>query len=432
MNGSPHWILVPLALLTAGCGLLAPPTFGQRLPIDEQLIQAAGLRLLRSEHMLLITDIRGRDDIDELGKVFDQAVPQWCEYFGVSPLNTDRWRAVACLIGDKDKFQQAQLLPGDLPPFPAGYQRGGDIWLFVQPGDYYTRHLLLHEGTHAFMEEFLGGFGPPWYAEGMAELLALHRWKDQVLHIRQPAADREAFPYWGRVKIIRQASQEGRAISMDEVMEISNESFRQVESYAWAWAACEFFDSHPDFQATFRKLKSTARLEPEIFNRTFRSQLNEHWNAVQNQWQWMIEEIDYGYDVARAKPVPVADRRTDGAMTTLSVSAERGWQATGIAVEIGQILRFESDGEFQIKHDGQAWPCQADGITLEYYRGHPLGRLMAAVNVERQIAPMIHVGRENEIRFEQAGQLYLRVNESPAHWQDNRGVLTVRVTSKSD
>ena len=82
-------------------------------------------------------------------------------------------------------------MPEDLPDFLAGYQRGHEIWIYLQPGDYYTRHLLLHEGTHAFMGWFLNGFGSPWYSEGMAELLAINQWQDGKLQLHYQLRDRQ-------------------------------------------------------------------------------------------------------------------------------------------------------------------------------------------------------------------------------------------------
>ena len=59
--------------------------------------------------------------------------------------------------------------------FLHGLSTGSDLWLYDQPSAYYRRHLLLHEGTHAFMGKFLGGCGPGWYMEGTAELFGTHR-----------------------------------------------------------------------------------------------------------------------------------------------------------------------------------------------------------------------------------------------------------------
>ena len=139
--------------------------------LDEARIAAAGIRKLAGKHLTLYTDLASFKEVDELPQVFDLAVPQWCAYFHANPADLSDWRITAFLIKDKQPFTSAGLLPDDLPPFANGYSWGHQFWLYEQPTDYYRRHLLLHEGTHGFMQTVLGGMGPPWYAEGMAELM---------------------------------------------------------------------------------------------------------------------------------------------------------------------------------------------------------------------------------------------------------------------
>ncbi|MFM7561689.1 MAG: hypothetical protein ACKO81_01500, partial [Planctomycetota bacterium] len=74
-----------------------------------------------------------------------------------------------------------------------------------------------------------------------------------------------------------------------------------------------------------------------------------------------------------------------------------------------------------------------NGITIEYYRGRPLGELMVAVLPENlgTAGPLqpIPVGAGKEVIFEQAGTLLFKVNESPVWLEDNQGQLEIRVRS---
>ncbi len=146
--------------------------------IEEGKVAAAGIRKLTGKHLTLYTDLPADTGpaVDELPRVFDAAVPLWCEYFGVDPAKPAEWKIVGSLMKDKERFLGAGLYSENLPPFPHGFSQGSQVWLYDQPSDYYRRHLLLHEGTHAFMNRWLGGAGPPWYMEGMAELLGTHQW----------------------------------------------------------------------------------------------------------------------------------------------------------------------------------------------------------------------------------------------------------------
>ncbi len=406
--------------------------------LDLERIKAAGLQVQAGQHLTLITDARDRADVAQFTTVFDLAVEQWCQYFSIDPQRTARWRVTGCVMVDRERFVRAGLFPDDLPIFPAGYQRGSMLWLYAQQGDYYTRHLLLHEGTHAFMQAFLGDFGPPWYAEGMAELLAVHRWADGQLEINHKIADRVDVPWWGRVKLVRTDRDAGRGLTLDEVMALPADSFRQVNAYGWAWAVCEFFDRHPQTGSAFRRLPDAVQMNEAQFNRHWRTRLAsqlDSWAELETVWQMMIDEIEYGYDVASAVPVAAAASRS-GDSVTVQVATARGWQRTGITVEAGREYEFTTSGMFQIRCDEQSWPCDAGGVTIEYYRGRPLGQLLATVLPDGTpgtgLLPWQGIGRSAVWSFATRGELWLRVNESPSAWSDNQGELTVTIRPVSD
>ena len=329
---------------------------------------------------------------------------------------------IGCLLIDntdaaKERFRHAGLFSDELPEFPAGYQQGNNLWVYLQTGSYYTRHLLLHEGTHAFMERFLGGYGPPWYAEGMAELIAVHRWSDGQLELNATIRDRKEVPHWGRAKLIRQDVAAGKSRSLDEVFSLGHSAFRDVHSYAWAWAACEFLSQHPQTQQVFQEQAN--QVLQENFNRILKQQLADVWPELQEQWNWMLQEIDYGYDVANAAPVPAIP--TNDEPQAFQLSAERGWQTTELQLVAGTTYRFVATGEYQIKQDAERWPCQPGGVTIEYYRDHPLGMVLGAVRTEQGLATPFVIGEAATITVEATGTLYLRVNDSPSAWHDNLG-----------
>lgn len=403
--------------------------------VDSEELRAQGFHVTQSDHLTLVTTVLDRPDVAEFNDVFEKAVSQWCEYFAIPRSATGDWHITCCVmrITEKDRFRNAGLMTDDLPPFPAGYQSGSRIWIYLQDGDYYTRHLLIHEGTHAFMQKFLGGYGAAWYAEGMAELLGVHQWKDGQLKINYDLRNREEAPYWGRVKLVRKERDAGSRRSLEQILAIDGTEFREVRTYGWAWAACEFFDSHPDFQETFRKLPAVAGLPPHEFNRQFQEALSAQWPEASHQWNLMIDEIEYGYDVARSKPVEAANRESSGSMTGFTLAVDRGWQSSGIEIQKGQTYRISAEGRFQVKHDGHAWPCEAGGVTLEYYQGRPLGRLLAAIRTDDEASlEVIDIGTTARVTFAKSGTLFLRINDSPAAWGDNQGELKIVMESLSD
>src|SRR4029077_12946417 len=136
---------------------------------------------------------------------------------------TADWQPRAFLVADRRRFAAMGLLPPGNEEFENGISVDSLIWLRDQPTDYYRRHLLLHEGTHAFMTAFLGGCGPGWYMEGTAELLGTHRLAERgqpPLHAIPRT--REEVPMLGRIKLIDDAIVAGRVMTLPAIMQLNN------------------------------------------------------------------------------------------------------------------------------------------------------------------------------------------------------------------
>jgi hypothetical protein len=186
-----------------------------RLPIlDENRIKTAGITRAEGRYLTLYHDLEDPAVGQELTAAFDAAVPQWLAYFELPEEKIVGWKLVGCVMRQKERFVGSGLYPVDLPDFPNGFSRGSQFWLYEQPTAYYRRHLLLHEGTHAFMVRWLEGAGPPWYMEGMAELFGTHRWQDGKLQLLYTPKHRDEAPDWGRVRIIKDdfAAGKGNAV----------------------------------------------------------------------------------------------------------------------------------------------------------------------------------------------------------------------------
>lgn len=402
--------------------------------IDEERVAAAGIRKLTGKHLTLYTDLPEAPAVEELPQVFDAAVPQWAEYFGVDAATAESWRQIGYLMQDKRRFVTAGLLPNDLPPFLHGYQRGAELWLYEQPSDYYRRHLLLHEGTHGFMKRFLGGAGPPWYMEGTAELFGTHRWQDEQLTTRWFPQDKELTSHWGRIKVVQDEVRAGSGRELGNILRFDKTAHLQVEPYAWSWAAAAFFDSHPAYHDRFRVLRKFAPDDTFTFSQRFYNSLEDDWPSVARQWHLFLANMDYGYDVAREAidAKPVSHLPADGA--TVTIAANRGWQSSGYRLEAGARYEFEATGRYQLADQPKSWWCEPNGVTIRYHKRLPLGMLLGAI-VDESAAdggalPLISpnaIGIGGEYPIEEGGTLYLRINDSPAELEDNAGSLEVRI-----
>jgi hypothetical protein len=422
---------------TAAAGTDVAPALPDRAQpsVDDAQLQAAGIRKLVGSHITLYTDLPAGPELDPLVTDFDQAYPQWCEYFGVPKRDAQSWRATACLMADKQKFLKVGLLPRNLPKFLHGYFLGNRFWIYDQESDYYRRHLLLHEGTHAFMAALLGSCGPPWYKEGMAELLATHSQQNGRITLDEFPADADDFLGWGRVRLVHEAIAAGRRLRMDDVLEYQADAHTELEPYGWCWAVAAFLDGHPRYRERFRQLP--ARVGASDFNREVLDRFASDWPQLGEEWQLFTDRLEYGYDLQReaidfcpGNPLP-----HDG--KTVKVAADRGWQSSGIELQAGRTYRLQASGRYQIAKDERPWLSDPRGVTIRYWEGRPLGVLLAAVHPEpfdprtdSVFLSPITVGQEATLQPVATGTLYLRVNDSPAELADNAGTLEVRVSGE--
>lgn len=413
--------------------------------IDDERVKAAGIRKLSGKYITLYTDVPEDPMIEELTTVFENAIPQWCEAFQVPAEITRGWKLRGFLISDSDqleKFRIAGLLPAQLPDFKAGYQQDHNLWFFLQPGQYYTRHLLLHEGTHAFMQWFRNGYGPAWYSEGMAELYGVHQWKDEQLKLAHRLGSRSEADYWGRVKRIKDESVPSKRLTLTDILAIPPAAFKDVRYYAWTWAGCKFLREHPYSKNEFANLNDRCHWEYTKFNRFLMSNLKQHWPDLERDWLIYINEMEYGFEVKRSALEPIKKLESnDPARSLYKLKVDHGWQRTEIRMRKGDRIWISASGRFQVGQSNEQgkttpWPCEANGITLEYYRGRPLGILLAGNLDPDKTAPddqvrgllnPVSIGNGSEFTATNDGFLCLRINESPSRMDDNDGTLEVSV-----
>jgi hypothetical protein len=287
------------------------------------------------------------------------------------------------------------------------------------------------------MVQFLGGCGPGWYMEGTAELLATHRLdaRNGKLTLGIMPQSRDEVPMLGRVKLVRDAVAAGRVLTLPQVMAIDNRQQLGNESYAWTWAAAKFLDAHPRYRGRFRRLRKHV-LESQ-FNALTRREYKADWADLNAEWQAFVATLDHGYDFERMAIDFARGRPLREQPAHVEIEAGRGWQSSGVRLEAGKAYRIRASGRYQIAVDQQQgalqpWPCEPGGVTIEYHDGRPLGMLLGAIvgteEVEQaSFAQPIAVGLGTTIEAAQSGTLYLRVNDSPAHLDDNRGTLTVSI-----
>jgi len=429
-----RWLLI-FWLVSLGT-LGVADDFAAPRQVDERRAAQVGLRKIVGRHLRLYTDLPPSDAVDGLPVVFDAAVPLWAEYFGIDPAKLRNWRMQGYLMQDRAKFAALGLLPKENTEFDNGFSVGHELWLMEQPSDYFRRHLMLHEGTHGFMARYLGGTGPGWYMEGMAELLGTHRWHKGQLSLRVMPASRRDVPMWGRIKFVREAYRDGKPLELSAIMALDKRRAFSTDEYAWCWALCEFLDSHPRWQETFRKLPTY--VGEQRFNQRVRHLFRKEWPELLTEWRAFVATLDYGYDTERM----AMQHRPSAAISetaSVTVAADRGWQSTGWQLKAGQEYRISAEGRYiiangQIADDGDPWPSEPGGVTLEYHEGRPLGMLLGAwrSTASSRFSKPVAIGLAAKLKPPEDAVLYLRVNDSPARLSDNRGSLSASIRRAGD
>lgn len=402
--------------------------------VDERRVAAAGLRRIAGKHVTVYTDLPESDAVDALPGLFDQAVGQWCAYFGVDRAAVADWRTHGFVMQNRARFERAGLIPPEIPDFLNGFSAGGDFWLYDQTSPYYRRHLFLHEGTHAFMNNLIGGAGPPWYVEGIAELLATHTLEAGRLTLNTFPQDRRAVPGLGRIEMVQTAVAEDRAMELANVLAFSGRAHLQNEPYGWCWALAALLDGHPRYRARFRALPSNLR-QPD-FTRQFMKSVESDWRELNEAWQLFVTTLDYGHDISRtAIDFTPGSNQVDGERG-MTVDAARGWQNTGLRLEAGKTYELSATGRYTVATEPEPWWSEPGGVTLRYHAGRPLGRLLAAVRpddggdrLSAFLSPE-EIGLAATISPSASGTLFLAINDSPGELAENSGTLNVTIAEK--
>ncbi len=415
--------------------------------LDDAKLEQAGIRKISGTHLTLYTDVVSAAAVDELPRVFDLAVPKWCEYFGIDLETVARWHVVGCLVKDKDLFRSSGLLPADLPPFTFGYAKRDRFWLYEvnDSSDYYRRHLMLHEGTHAIMFAMLKGAGAPWYKEGIAELMATHYWNDEEeadedkLTLRYFPDDVEDFPKLGRIKIIQDSVAAGRRLKTSDVMNFPAQAFLKNNAYAWAWALSAFLDGSSRYQQAFGDLRGSVQQGDAIFNAKTRHFFEGKWMFMLDEWQIYLTEMEHHYDLEAMAIDFSTPLQIKGDRAVVDVESTAGWQNTGLRLNSGQTYSLTASGRVQLAEEPEVWWSEPNGISIRYHLGMPRGLLLAVIRPEREafdresifLRP-IGIGPGKDLTIKKSGTLYLRINDSPGELLDNDGTYQVIVQRKTE
>ena len=409
------------------------PPDSRQVP-DEDAVALRGIKRYESKRLRLYTDLPA-ERVRHLPALTDALYEELERYFG--PLPPDAAGSVFQMSGyvmaDPARFEAAGLVPADLPLIRHGRHRGAEFWMKDQTSDYYLAHLLLHEATHCFMTIIPNPMGTqPWYIEGMAEVFATHTSGPPPRFGVLPD-DREKFPDLGRIRIINDAVASGNALNAQQVIAFHSDDFLENAPYAWSWAFCWYLANHPETRERFRVLEDN--IDPEQPLDSFLTQFSKQQFGISQGFWMFVHDLCHGYDLERAAITFRRGSPPGDSPVTVTIRADRGWQASGVYVQQGKRYRISAAGRYQVGQSSKPWISEPEGITLRYVEGEPIGKLLGTIREEIPNEPIENLsmrvvsglGREVEWTATASGTFYLRVNDAWNSLADNSGELTATI-----
>lgn len=399
--------------------------------VSGELIEREG------RYIRLVTDLDSPQEAETLVTSFDVATSQWIEFWQLPADALDDWKVDACVMRDKETFQRQGLIPKRVPDFPFGYALGNRVWVLAQQSEYYTRHLLLHEGVHSFVFFHFGGAGPTWFMEGTAELLATHAGQGAKIRVNQIPGSRDDAPYWGRFKLMNQLRAEAVIPTLETVMGYKPNLLGDVESYGWSWAAVMMLHAYPEYQQAYFTAASQGRDSSPAFNRRLKQNLQDQWPILAARWRLMCHDLDYGFDWSRERvALSVSDPQWNGRPISVDVRADQGWQSIGVRVPGKTSIKLTPSGRITLNDQPKPWTSEPAGITFQYHRGRPLGELTACILPNaadpqaRTLQPLDvrYINQETTIDIAQYSWLLLRVNDEVGNLANNTGTYEVIIS----
>ena len=410
--------------------MLSPVRADESADSVDPLVRRSG------KHLRLVTDVDDESFVDELIASFDAAVPLWEKFWNLPTGTLQDWKVDAYVMKNASRFRREALLDYRVPEFPFGYSIGNEVWVNVQPSEYYTRHLLLHEGVHSLAYEQFGGAGPAWFVEGTAELLATHRGSAAGIEIGVVPGNRRDFAYWGRFKRMSQLRNESRIPSLETVMKYQANLKGDVEAYGWSWALASMLYAYPKYRDVFFEAARHGQDSPTEFNRWCYRRLGNEWPIVQARWRNLAQDFDYGFDWNREQiGISKQDPLWDGSELNLNVASGSGWQSIGVRLSQGVTINLQATGEVILDDVPKPWISKPPGVTIKYANGKPLGQVIARLvplldEKDEFVTPLetIAVGEEANLEIEQPCWLLLRVNDEVSDLANNRGDYQVTLS----
>lgn len=414
----------------------------QRPVHNNQRLELLGIRCYESPRLKLYTDIDPKFAVT-LPAVIDQAYVALADYFGPLPPDPEgtEFQVTGYIMQNRALFKEAGVILDSLPTIVNGRHQGAQFWMDAQTQPYYLKHLMLHEYTHCY-SMIMGEIGAPvWYLEGIAESMATHTTDSSgKIQLNVMPHNKNDFGGLGRITLIEEAVEQSPPKPIQEVMQFLPADFvSDNKAYAWSWALCQYFDKHPDYGKPFRELAH--HMQGRVFSQKIQEMLGDDYAKVNDGWMLFARNLQPGYDSQNA-----AVTFTEGislppnTSVTATINSQQGWQSSGVRVTQGAVYDVTATGRFTLAQEPKPWESTADGISFQYFKGQPLGRLIMMIQPDpdmklthpNSIMKEYPIGAQASWMAPVSGTVYFRLNDAWNALADNSGEIEVTLLQKSN
>ena len=262
--------------------------------------------------------------------------------------------------------------------------------------------IVQHEAVHAYSYYAFGHCGPPWYAEGMAEMGSY--WIEGDTTVTAP-------------RYVTEYLRRSKPRTVKEITKGKTGTVGSWQNYCWRWALCHLLATNKNYSKKFRPLGLGMLTKKKgSFSATYGKQSRE----LEFEYSFFLKHVQPGFDVERCSwDWDARFRKLKSAKPVrFDIRADQGWQASGVRLEPGQKYKLTADGKWQLTQDDE--PVSANGTGNS-------GQLVGVVMTKMKLGEPFVIGEKSEYLSRVAGDLYLRCGDAWNSLADNTGEISVSV-----
>jgi hypothetical protein len=189
------------------------------------------------------------------------------------------------------------------------------------------------------------------------------------------------------------------------------------QNYASRWALCHFLTYHPNYSSQFVALGRGILAGTDVnFQQIFTATPRE----LSFEYFFFLRHIERGYRVDLCawdwNKSFVSPRH--GRVLRATVTAGRGWQPSGLAVETGIPYEYVATGKWRIAAKHEAVDASGNDAGC--------GRLVGVLMKDYRLSTEFELGAEGVLQLPASGDLYLRCRNAWNKLADDSGRIAVR------